>query len=140
MKHSITAILLTLLVSLSSYAQDKVALTDTSASRSYGNTITVLNKAPYDIFYAVKGRVGGLYHKVLKNASGIYRTNLGDSYARISLLTCLKSNPDGSCLSRGQWDSPDYYNAELIKTIQVTSLYKFKVTCLDGTATSCLLN
>lgn len=140
MKYSITGILLSLLVSFSAYALDKVSLADNSASRSFGNTITVLNKAPYDIFYAVKGRVGGWYYKVEKNASGVYRTNVGDSYAKISLLACLKSNPDGSCLNRGQWDSPDYYNAELIKTIQVTSLYRFKVTCLDGTATSCLLD
>lgn len=115
-----------------------------SQDRYYRNSIILYNDAPYDITYTIM--CAGYYvipYSIMSGSSGFYYTGAGDTNAWLRLVGCTEFKSNGGrvsgCLSYVEHHIPQKFNAELVKSIHIKSVYDVEVTCLDGGTTSCLI-
>lgn len=106
-------------------------------SRDYHNPVTVFNYAPYDIQYQIGGKPS-FFYTVKKGGTDVYSAGVLDNRVLITIAACTDKNKDGFCSTIVSHMNPQYYNANLIKSIQIKSVYDYRVICLDNGVTTCL--
>lgn len=129
MKCAIAAMGLLAVLSSSAYGISK---------RDIHNPITITNYAPYDIKYQIGSNLS-VFYTVKKGGTDVYNASVIDSHVLITVTACIDKTKDGFCTTIASHMNPQYYNANLIKSIQVRSAYDYRVTCLDGGLVSCLV-
>lgn len=137
MKRLLSIVCLAALLSSSSaLAHHKSAGDGCRKHRDYWNPITVHNYAPYAVYYSINNDVDYLLDR---SETDIYHSGVGDSRAYIVLRGCSERNANGECVTYISHMLPEYYNAEKIATINIKSVFEADITCVDGTATSCVI-
>ena len=103
------------------------------------NPVTIINYAPYDIQYQIGNKLP-LFYTIKKGGTDIYNAGILDQRVLISVSACIDLNKDGFCSTIASHMNPQYYDATKIKSIQVRSAYDYRVTCVDGTIKTCLVD
>lgn len=103
-----------------------------------GNPVTIYNYAPYDIEYRIGGSLA-MFHSLKRGENTVFKAGIFDTKVLITVAACTDRNKDGFCSTIATHMNPNYYNAQLIKSIQVKSAYDYRVICTDLTATSCIV-
>jgi hypothetical protein len=107
-------------------------------SRDLHNPITIYNYAPYDIQYQIGGKPS-LFYTVKKGGSDVYSAGILDTRVLITVTACTDMKVDGFCSTVASHMNPLYYNARLIKSIQIKSVYDYRVICLDNGVQTCIV-
>ena len=147
MKNSIKAcavLSLAFLISSQAYAGSSAV---ENKVKSMLNDISITNSTNKDVAYRVVSSSGSdnLYG-IKHGKTDVYhaKTN-GDKKVTFEMGECKRINSiTGLCLevdanSMKNSVSNKHYHAYLIKTIKISSINACTVTCLDGTATSCIV-
>jgi hypothetical protein len=110
--------------------------------RSYLNRIMLYNDSPYAISYLFwNNSISSNTYYIQRGSTDLYHSGIGDSFAKLVFSACTEGAPYGGRCRTYEWHTlPQMYNAELISTIHIKSIYDVAVTCLDGSATSCIVN
>lgn len=109
------------------------------SQRDLHNPITVFNYAPYDVKYQIGSNLSVLFYTVKKGGTDVYNAGPLDTHVLITVTACIDKTKEGFCTTIASHMNPQYYNARLIKSIQIRSAYDYRVTCLDGGLVSCLV-
>jgi hypothetical protein len=127
----------------STFAADDANQGSQNQERSYRNSIILYNNAPYDITYEIICGMGHGPRPIMSGSSDLYYTGGTHTNAWLRLIACTEFKSNGGrvsgCLSYVEHQIPIEFNAELVKSIDIKSVYDVKVTCLDGGTTSCLM-
>jgi hypothetical protein len=129
MKRSLVFLALTLVINSSVFAKNTL---------DYYNPIAISNFAPYDIMYQF-GQNLSRFYLVKKGETDVYSAGVFDTHVLITITACVERRPDGFCTTTTSHMNPIYYNAKLIKAIQIKSVFDYKVICLDNGTTSCVV-
>ena len=110
--------------------------------RSYLNRIMLYNDSPYTISYLFwNNSIPSSAYYIQRGSTDLYHSGIGDSAAILVFSACTEATPYGGPCRTYEWHIlPQMYNAELISTIHIKSIYDVTVSCLDGSATSCIVN
>lgn len=130
------------LLAVISWASSSASAFATGQDRSYLNRIMLYNDSPYPISYLFwnKSMPSNLY-SIQRGSTDLYHSGIGDSAAILVFSACTEATPyGGACRTYERHILPQMYNAELISTIHIKSIYDVAVTCLDGSATSCIVD
>ena len=144
MKNSITALSVLSLALLTSSQVYAGSSTDTDQARSLVNTISIFNNTNNDIAYRViSTSLGDNLYGIKRGRNSSYNAKFGDTNATFEIGQCKSINFAGLCVEADASSITNCvgntrYDAYHIKKIKINSLSSCTITCLDGSATSCI--
>lgn len=114
-------------------------------NRAANYAITIYNDAEYDINVGFPYLLGpsGVQCSLKKHTSKLYKINPYYFYinkCKIGVGTCINYDDQNRCTDFHFGMTDDYYNLELVSVIHILSYSDIRITCDDGTTTSCVAN